>query len=178
MKAINRNKNSPTSQIRIYTGNILKWMICNKRFFKLLFFISLTLICLKCGTAPFLIIILYVLRVILKLVFYMIITVFVIIITFLLFYSNFINQLIINQVNINNKYCCFWVILKDFIFRMMDSLFCPKGLLSMITPERSKGRLSTAMVSAGCFFFLVQILLSSPSCHGMDCQFFALAAYV
>ena len=91
MKAINRNKNSPTSQIRIYTGNILKWMICNKRFFKLLFFISLTLICLKCGTAPFLIIIFYTLRAIFKIVFYMIITMFVIIITFLLFYLNFIN---------------------------------------------------------------------------------------
>jgi len=91
MKAINRNKNSPTSQIRIYTGNILKWMICNKRFFKLLFFISLTLICLKCGTAPFLIIIFYTLRAIFKIVFYMIITMFVIITTILLFYLNFIN---------------------------------------------------------------------------------------
>lgn len=91
MKAINRNKNSPTSQIRIYTGNILKWMICNKRFFKLLFFISLTLICLKCGTAPFLIIIFYTLRAIFKIVFYMIITMFVIITTILIFYLNFIN---------------------------------------------------------------------------------------
>ena len=91
MKAINRNKNSPTSQIRIYTGNILKWMICNKRFFKLLFFISLTLICLKCGTAPFLIIIFYTLRAIFKIVFSMIITMLVIITTFLLFYLNFIN---------------------------------------------------------------------------------------
>ena len=90
MKAINRNKNSPTSQIRIYTGNILNWMICNKRFFKLLFFISLTLICLKCGTTPFLIIIFYTLRAIFKIVIYMIITILVIIITFLIFYSNFI----------------------------------------------------------------------------------------
>lgn len=91
MKAINRNKNSHTSQIRIYTGNTLKWMICNKRFFKLLFFISLTIICLKCSTAPFLIIIFYTLRVIFKIVYYMIITMLVIFITFLLFYSNFIN---------------------------------------------------------------------------------------
>lgn len=91
MKAINRNKNSPTSQIRIYMGNIFKWMICNKIFLNLLFFISLTIICLKCGTAPFLIIILYVLRMIFKIIFYMIITMLVIIITFLLFYSNFIN---------------------------------------------------------------------------------------
>lgn len=91
MKTNNRNKNLPTSQIRICTANILKWMIFNKRFFKLLFFISLTLICLKCGTAPFMIIIFYIIRAIFKIVFYMIITMFVIIITFLLFYSNFIN---------------------------------------------------------------------------------------
>gem|GEM_PF-3941304 len=91
MKTINRNKNSPTSQIRIYTGNILKWMIIIKIIFKLLFFISLIIICLKCGTAPFLIILFYTLRAIFKIVFYMIITMFVIITTILLFYLNFIN---------------------------------------------------------------------------------------
>lgn len=54
MKAVNQNKNSPTSKNCIYTENILKWMIWNNSTSKLLFFISLTIIFFKVWNCLFL----------------------------------------------------------------------------------------------------------------------------